>query len=91
MSKLQVLELLQIKNTIRGTPMLVNEKRFQSLVNVNGIFQAEGNWGGYFTSINSVNFRPLWFISQIASIESIQFFSLLNQVFNYQLAFQLQV
>lgn len=69
MSKSQVLDLLKTKNTKN---LLVNEKRFQTLVN--GVFQAEGHWGGYFTSINFVNFRPLWFISQIASIESIQFF-----------------
>ena len=82
MSKSQVIDLLMTKNT---TKLLVNEKKFQTLVN--GVFQAEGHWGGYFTSINSVNFRPLWFINQIASMESIQFFSLLNQVFNYQLVF----
>ena len=51
MSKSQVLDLLMTKNT---TKLLVNEKRFQTLVN--GVFQAEGHWGGYFTSINSVNF-----------------------------------
>ena len=51
MSKSQVLELLMSKNTPK---LLVNEKNFQSLVN--GVFQAEDHWGGYFTCIHSVHF-----------------------------------
>ena len=42
-----------------------------------------------FISLRSIH--PKGFISQIASIESIQFFSLLNQVFDYQLSFKLEV
>jgi len=34
-----------------------NKTDFQSLVN--GVFQSEGHWGGYLTSIDSVKFRPL--------------------------------
>lgn len=51
---------------------------FQSIVN--GVFKAEGHWGGYFTSLTTVHFRPLWFISQMASSESVLFFGQLKAV-----------
>lgn len=86
MSKSQVLDLL---NKATNNTITFNKVNFQSLVN--GIFQAEGHWGGYFTSLNTVNYRPLWFIGQIACTESIQFFGQINQIFEGQLVYYLQV
>jgi hypothetical protein len=86
MTRSQVLDLL---NKATNKTITFNKVNFQSLVN--GIFQAEGHWGGYFTSLNTVNYRPLWFIGQIASTESIQFFGQINRVFEGQLVYYLQV
>lgn len=46
----------------------------------NGIYQAEGHLGISFNKLNDINFRPIWFISQNASKESIQFFILLKNI-----------
>lgn len=46
----------------------------------NGIYQAEGHTGISFNNLNDLNFRPIWFISQNASKESIQFFILLKNI-----------
>lgn len=46
----------------------------------NGIYQAEGHMGISFNKLNDINFRPIWFISQNASKESIQFFILLKNI-----------
>jgi len=46
----------------------------------NGIYQAEGHTGISFNKLNDINFRPIWFISQNASKESIQFFILLKNI-----------
>lgn len=51
---------------------------FQQLVN--GVFQAEGHWGGYITNHSTLRFRPLMFISQHASVTSLAFFAKLNAV-----------
>jgi len=46
----------------------------------NGFYQAEGHIGISFNKLNDINFRPIWFISQNASKESIQFFILLKNI-----------
>lgn len=46
----------------------------------NGIYQAEGHMGISFNKLNDIKFRPIWFISQNASKESIQFFILLKNI-----------
>ena len=71
-------------------PAPANLGVFQSVVN--GVFQAEGHWGGYFTSLTSVTFRPLWFISQDASSASVLFFSQLKAILGpTQLTYYLSV
>lgn len=70
-------ELLNMLNKAGQREMPFDTSVFQSLVN--GVFQAEGHWGGYFPSLHTSYFRPLWFISQNASTESIQFFGYLMQ------------
>ena len=61
---------------------------FQQLAN--GIFQAEGHWGGYVTDHVKLMFRPLFYISQNAGDQSLAFFAKLNAVlpgvFTYQLS-----
>lgn len=69
----------------------MNPIDFKSLVN--GVFQAEGraSRGGYFVSLASINFRPLWFISQNASPESIRFFGLLFATLSGPLSYAVEV
>lgn len=62
----------------------------------NGIYQAEGHIGISFNNLNDLKFRPIWFISQNASKESIQFFILLKNILsqkgvnlNYSIVVQL--
>ena len=61
-------ELLHKLNESSQLPIGLNLPPFWSLVN--GLFQAEGHWGGYFPSLTSVTFRPLWFISPLGSTSS---------------------
>ena len=46
----------------------------------NGIYQADGHIEISFNKLNDINFRPIWFISQNASKESIQFLILLKNI-----------
>lgn len=46
----------------------------------NGIYQAEGHIRISFNKLNDIKFRPIWFISQNASKESIKFFILLKNI-----------
>lgn len=74
MTKSQLLALLK-KAGSQKLPL--DPAAFRSLCN--GVFQAEGHWGGYFPTLTTLSFRPLWFISQNASTESIRFFGQLFQ------------
>jgi hypothetical protein len=58
---------------------------------VQGIFQADGHIGGYFTKKEDVNFRPLVYISQNATPESILFFKQLNKLFDNQMKYQISL
>jgi hypothetical protein len=58
---------------------------------VQGIFQAYGHIGGYFTKKEDVNFRPLVYISQNATTESILFFKQLNKLFDNQMKYQISL
>ena len=63
------------------------EDKFNQLVQ--GVFQADGHIGGYFLSKDKVKFRPLVYISQNATNESILFFKQLNKIFNNQMKYQI--
>jgi len=65
------------------------EDKFNQIVQ--GIFQADGHIGGYFTKKEDVNFRPLVYISQNATTESILFFKQLNKLFNNQMKYQISL
>jgi hypothetical protein len=65
------------------------EDKFNQIVQ--GIFQADGHIGGYFTKKEDVNFRPLVYISQNATTESIIFFKQLNKLFNNQMKYQISL
>ena len=56
-----------------------NEAKFKNAFRklVNGVFQAEGHIGGYFSNTSTVTFRPIVYISQNASDSSIEFLVLL--------------
>jgi len=88
MTKIELMDLLNI-NKENNSNKSINYLEFQSLVN--GIFQAEGHWGGYFESLKTVSFRPIWFISQNASTEAIEFFGTLYNVLKGPLSYQLEV
>lgn len=57
-------ELLNLMDKAKSskTPFNYNYSNFRSIVN--GLFQAEGHWPGYFLPTKDIQFRPLWFISQ---------------------------
>lgn len=65
------------------------EDKFNQIVQ--GIFQADGHIGGYFTKKEDVNFRPLVYISQNATTESIIFFKQLNKLFDNQMKYQISL
>jgi hypothetical protein len=44
----------------------------------NGVFQAEGHIGGYFSSKKNIFFRPIVFIGLTANLETLKFFVTLN-------------
>ena len=48
----------------------------------NGVMQADGHIGGSFINPATLSFRPVWFISQNASDESIRFFTILQTILN---------
>lgn len=68
---------------------LSEEDKFNQIVQ--GIFQADGHIGGYFTKKEDVNFRPLVYISQNATTESILFFKQLNKLFDNQMKYQISL
>ena len=63
-------------------------KSFKYLAN--GIFQAEGHIGGYFTSSKLLNFRPIVFIGITVNIESLNFLVLLNNQFNWKMQYSIE-
>lgn len=58
---------------------------------MNGLFQAEGHIGGEFLKPNTIDFRPLVFISLNASKKSIELFKYLNNEFNNKLNYQVSL
>ena len=56
----------------------------------NGVFQAEGHIGGYYTGIKSLNFRPIVFIGITANVESLKFLVLLNSQFNLKMSYNVE-
>lgn len=77
-TKLQLLNLIESVQKSFSQKNLKDPKflsDFKKLVN--GVFQAEGHIGGGFTSLLSIFFRPMVYISQNASDYSINFFVLL--------------
>lgn len=70
MTKRELLSLLE------GVELPKDPENFRSIAN--GMQQAEGYWGGEFTSLSSVRFSPKWSISQNASDSSILFFKTLK-------------
>jgi len=70
-----------IINLSKNKIELLDTKRLNLFRSVaNGIYQAEGHTGISFNNLNDLNFQPIWFISQNASKESIQFFILLKNI-----------
>jgi hypothetical protein len=65
------------------------EYKFNQIVQ--GIFQADGHIGGYFIKKEDVKFRPLVYISQNATTESILLFKQLNKLFNNQMKYQISL
>lgn len=75
-----MLELLDlIESTKKNFTGRFNEAKFKDAFRklVNGVFQAEGHIGGYFSNTSTVTFRPIVYLSQNASDSSIEFLVLL--------------
>ena len=56
----------------------------------NGVFQAEGHIGGYFTGIKVLNFRPIVFIGITTNIESLKFLVMLNSQFDMKMKYSIE-
>jgi len=76
-------------NNILSQALRNEEDKFNQIGQ--GIFQAAGHIGGYFTKKEDVNFRPLVYISQNATTESILFFKQLNKLFDNQMKYQISL
>lgn len=77
----QYLEGLK-RNCLKDNPFNSSEFMNSFKYLANGIFQAEGHIGGYFTPSKLLNFRPIVFIGITVNIESLKFLVLLNSQFN---------
>lgn len=94
-SKDEILKLLEWDNTIKPIPPLgrvtdpIINQDFRDIMN--GLFQAEGHIGGEFIKPNTIQFRPIVYISLNANLKSIELFKLLNSQFNNLLNYQVSL
>lgn len=95
-SKDEILNLLESNNSIKRippyervtNPMIINND-FRDIIN--GLFQAEGHIGGEFIKPNTIQFRPIVYISLNANLKTIELFKLLNSQFNNLLNYQVSL
>lgn len=85
----QYLEDLK-RNCLKDNPFNSSEFMNSFKYLANGIFQAEGHIGGYFTPSKLLNFRPIVFIGITVNIESLKFLVLLNSQFNWKMQYNLE-
>jgi hypothetical protein len=95
-SKEEILKELNSYNSIKSNnPPFDNveggghNKDFRLIMN--GLFQAEGHIGGELLKPNTIDFRPLVYISLNASKKSIELFKYLNNEFNNKLNYQVSL
>lgn len=84
-SKEEIIKELNSNNSIKSN----NNEDFRQIMN--GLFQAEGHIGGELLKPNTIDFRPIVYISLNASKKSIELFKYLNNEFNNKLNYQVSL